>query len=292
VPAAAAQLADRPAPKVRGEPSEGKAPDDDRIRQMVHKDINAVGPDAAELIVGALRTLRARYEQAVEQHGSAKARGCALEALAFAQLLIENLVGWAVEEVIRGEASDPTGPPRKGKHRRNAKPSERTSDRVLIAKMIAIGGIVPPAYRRELQLALKALNEGEVRPLLRPSLTGRWRDPFSLSEDWQLAILHVFYRWGSGGTKKAALEIVASALGVAPSTLRTWEVSALPEINDNAQAMWTIAKRAGAQAQDFEKDPSDSHADKAALVMHRHLLSNPLELVARRYKSLVGFGSG
>jgi hypothetical protein len=101
----------------------------------------------------------------------------------------------------------------------------------------------------------------------------------------------VFYCWGRGGTKKAALEIVASALAVAPSTLRTWENSALPEMKDNAQAIWKVARRAGAQVQDFETDPGDSHSDKAALVMHRYLLSNPLELVARRYTSAMGFGA-
>jgi hypothetical protein len=148
---------------------EGNAPDDDeRIRQMVHKDIGADGPDAAELIVAALHTLRGRYEQAVKQHDSAKARRCALEGLAFVQLLIDNLVGWAVEEVVRGDASDPKIPPRKGKHRRTAKPGARTSDRVLIANMIAIGGIVPPAYRSELQLALKALERGRGSPSSAP----------------------------------------------------------------------------------------------------------------------------
>jgi hypothetical protein len=257
---------------------------------MVHKDILADGPDAAELIIGALRTLRTRHEQAVEQHNSAKARRCAKEALAFVQLLIDNLVDWAIDDVIRSKASDPKILPTKRKRKSDVKASEHAVDRVLIANMIAIGGLVPPTYRSELQLALKALNLGEVRSLLRPSLTGRWRDPFSLSECWQLAVLHVFYRWGSGGTKKAAQEIVASALGVAPSTLRTWENSALPEINHNAQAIWKVARRAGAQVQDFETDRGDSHSDKAALVMHRYLLSNPLELVARRYKSAVGFG--
>lgn len=258
---------------------------------MVHKDFSADRPDAAELIVEALRTLRARYGQAIEQHDLAKARRCAKEALAFAQLLIDNLTGWAVDDVIQSATNAPKIAPRKGKHRRNAKAGERNSDRTLIANMIAIGGIVPPAYRSELQLALKALNEGEVRPLLRPSLTGRWREPFSLSEYWQLAILHVFYRWGSGGTKKAAQEIVASALGVAPSTLRTWETSALLEVNDNAPASWKIARRAGALAQDFELNRSDSHSDRAALVMHRFLLSRPLALVAKGYKSAVGIGA-
>ena len=258
---------------------------------MAHQDLTADRPDLAALILEALRTLRTNYEQAVEQHNSAKARQCAKEALFFAQLLIDNLTDWAVDDVIRSRANDPKTVPTKRKRELKAKTDDRALDRVLIADAIVIGGIVPQIYRQELQLALKALNLGEARPLLRPSPTGRWRNPFSLSECWQLAILHVFYRWGSGGTKKAAQEIVASALGVAPSTLRTWENTALPEINENAQALWKIARRAGTQVQNFEMNPGDGHLDKAALVMHRYLLSNPLDLVARRYKSAVGFGA-
>jgi hypothetical protein len=258
---------------------------------MAHQDLTADRPDLAALILEALRTLRTSYEQAVEQHNSAKARQCAKEALFFAQLLIDNLTDWAVDDVIRSRANDPKTVPTKRKRELKAKTDDRALDRVLIADAIVIGGIVPQIYRQELQLALKALNLGEARPLLRPSPTGRWRDPFSLSECWQLAILHVFYRWGSGGTKKAAQEVVAFALGVAPSTLRTWENSALPEINDNAQTIWKVARRAGTQVQNFETDRGNSHLDRAALVMHRYLLSNPLELVARRYKSAVGFGA-
>ncbi len=156
---------------------------------MAHQDHTADRPDLAALIVEALRTLHTSYEQAVEQHNSAKARQCAKEALVFAELLIDNLTEWAVDDVIRSRANDPKTVPTKRKLK--AKTDDRALDRVLIAEAIATGGIVPQIYRQELQLALKALNLGEARPLLRPSLTGRWRDPFSLSECWQLAILHV-----------------------------------------------------------------------------------------------------
>jgi len=256
---------------------------------MAHQDLTTDRPDLATLILEARRTLRTSYEQAVGQHNPAKAHRCAKEALVFAELLIDNLTEWAVDDVIGSRANNPKTVTTKRKLK--AKTDDRALDRVRIADAIVIGGIVPQIYRQELQLALKALNLGEARPLLRPSPTGRWRDPFSLSECWQLAILHVFYRWGSGGTKKAAQEIVASALGVAPSTLRTWENTALPEINENAQALWKIARRAGTQVQNFEMNPGDGHLDKAALVMHRYLLSNPLELLTRRYKSAAGFGA-
>lgn len=65
--------------------------------------------------------------------------------------------------------------PAKRKRQLKAKTDDCTLDRVRIAGAIAIGGIVPQMYRQELQLALKALNLGEARPLLRPPGERRYR---------------------------------------------------------------------------------------------------------------------
>jgi hypothetical protein len=84
--------------------------------------------------------------------------------------------------------------PAKRKRQLKAKTDDCTLDRVRIAGAIAIGGIVPQMYRQELQLALKALNLGEARPLLRPPASAdigqrRWDNILS-------DVTKVFRRYG------------------------------------------------------------------------------------------------
>src|SRR5260221_4261359 len=138
---------------------------------MAHQGLIADRPDLAALILEALRTLRTSYEQAVGQHNPAKAHQCAKEALVFAELLIDNLTDWAVDDVIRSRANNPKTVRTKGKLK--AKTDDCALDRVLIADAIATGGIIPQLYRQELQFSPKALNFTGGLPTLASSPTRR-----------------------------------------------------------------------------------------------------------------------
>jgi hypothetical protein len=78
-------------------------------------------------------------------------------------------------------------------------------------------------WRHDLQNSLRALNEGEVDELARPSPGKHQGLPFSLNR-WKLeALRQVRFRVGKGYKKYRALDEVGRAIGQSPEALRTWE---------------------------------------------------------------------
>jgi hypothetical protein len=99
--------------------------------------------------------------------------------------------------------------------------------RALAGVLFHLLGFWPPA--RELAEALRALDEGEVRPLLRPGggkggggTRGRQGSAYSLDQLRLKAHAHVAFRRGLGASEEAARAAVAEAFGVTPEALRQW----------------------------------------------------------------------
>jgi hypothetical protein len=90
-------------------------------------------------------------------------------------------------------------------------------------------GAMPTWLRNDLTLSLKALDLGEVRPLMMPTRTKRRGRPFSLLLVRFRAVLLANYWFGQGGTLKQTESRMAEALAVSRDTIRQWTQTTLPE---------------------------------------------------------------
>lgn len=247
------------------------------------------------LILDFLIDLRTQSDPIDGEASESQKHYKAQQAIFFTGLLVDSLCGWASDHVIGTVKEGFTKVPSLGAaddHRfeysgRCYQPGNAETDRKILAKLISIGGFVPSALRGPLQNALQALNAGEVLDLARPAPTGMWWSPHSLAGLRLLAVCHVFLRWGGGDTKKKAREGVADYLGVSPATLRTWETTWLPRIqNPSVKATYDIAKRASGLRRWMEDHPGQSHEDLVAAVLLKCLDANPIERIAEAHRRL------
>jgi hypothetical protein len=243
-------------------------------------------PTPARHIFEHLISLHERWSHSPTEAGPEKRRYAA-EAAFFSGLLIEQVAGWALEHLassyeaeflrsLGGKAEDSA-----------SEEIGNAARRAGFGKLLALGGVVPKVYKQDLLFALQALNVGEVRPLLAPTATGKWGQPYSLAQYQFLAVQHVFYEWGRGSTKKVAIKVVAEAMGVSDAALRTWETSSVPSVFEDARDLYKIAKRAGALSRGSTLDPK---LDGPAAAMLDLLKAQPIEKVATEYLALKSKG--
>ncbi len=159
--------------------------------------------------------------------------------------------------------------------------------REALARLILTLGLVPSTMRQPLGSALRALNLGEVEPLLQPAKTTRWKGAHSLAHLRRLAVMHVFFRWGpKPHTKRVALEVVGENLGVSVGTLRTWETKWLPDIYPDVKSLFQIAKRAGEIQRCIDQDPGFETNDLVAILLANTLsITHPLQAIAEAHRT-------
>lgn len=92
--------------------------------------------------------------------------------------------------------------------------------RALAAVVEQVLGFWRPAH--DLAEALRALDTGEVRPILAPGGKGKHGAAYTLRGLRLLALLHVEFRRGFGDSEEDARHEVATAFGVSPETVSTW----------------------------------------------------------------------
>lgn len=106
-------------------------------------------------------------------------------------------------------------------------------------------------WRYPLLRAMRALNEGQYDPLLKPWPRRRVGQAFDLDQ-WRLeALAQVYFRVGVGWKKYKALEFVADGIGQSVETLRSWEKDL--KIEPDYVAELRIAELAGQYVEDFDK---------------------------------------
>ncbi len=206
------------------------------------------------------------------------------QALLFAGLLFEDLIGWAAHHSmgvsLLGLDLEDRKSGRADTHEAEKFGADWQSDdvsrtREALARLILILGLVPSTMRQPLGSALQALNLGEVNPLLQPTISTRWKGAHSLASLRLLVVMHVFFRWGrKTHTKRAALELVGESLGVSVGTLRTWEIKWLPDIYpDVKKGLFQLAKRAGEIQRCIDQDPDFETDDLVAASLERFLIT-------------------
>ena len=160
----------------------------------------------------------------------------ALYAKIWSAVLIKAAAGWASCHIIGAEALDATSSATQNSHaceRTGAlgisadKPS--TLRKALIAAVDGCEGVMPQWLRNDLILSLRALDLGEVRPLVMPTRTKRRGRPFALLLIRFRAVLLANYWFGQGVTLKQAESRLAEALAVSPEAIRQWTQTRLPE---------------------------------------------------------------
>ena len=213
----------------------------------------------------------------------------------FGQQLFDNLLGWAIDHTIGVELAETDLQQRKkgdaDVHHFEISgqgwiPNDSAEAREIAASFLLRFGTTPPPLRRVLGDALRALNLDEVKPLVEPSNTGRWRGAHTLLHIRRFAIMHVHFLWGRGThNKKQALEEVAQALAASVETLRTWERRWLPEIDPDTKSHLAIAKRAGDIQRQIDEDPEFVTIDKTADALRQVLSAiQTLEMVAEEHR--------
>lgn len=218
------------------------------------------------------------------------------QALVFAGLLFEDIIGWAAHHSmgvsLLGLDLEDRKSGRADTHEAEKIGANWPSDDVSItrealARLILILGLVPSTMRQPLGSALRALNLGEIEPLLQPANTARWKGAHSLAHLRRLVVMHVFFRWGpKPHNKRAALEVVGENLGVSVGTLRTWETKWLPDIYPDIKSLFQIAKRAGEIQRCIDQDPDFETDDLvAASLANTLLITHPLQAVAEAHRT-------
>ena len=162
-------------------------------------------------------------EETEPEHGNLSERQKnykAGQALLFAGLLFEDLIGWAAHHSmgvsLLGLDLGDRKSGRADTHEAEKIGADWQSDdvsrtREALARLILILGLVPSTMRQPLGSALRALDLGEVQPLLQPTNTTRWKGAHSLAHLRRLVVMHVFFRWGrKTHTKRAATGWAAS----------------------------------------------------------------------------------
>ena len=187
----------------------------------------------SELSHAMLDQLLKWREETRPEHGNLSKRQKnykAGQALFFAGLLFEDLIGWAAHHSmgvallgldLEDRKSGRTDTHEAEKIGADWQIDDVSRTREALARLILIG-LVPSTMRQPLGSALQALNLGEVKPLLQPTSATRWKGAHSLARLRLLVVMHVFFRWGrKTHTKTAALELAGESLGVSVATLRT-----------------------------------------------------------------------
>jgi hypothetical protein len=160
----------------------------------------------------------------------------ALYAEILSACLIKAAAGWAFCHVIGAKALEATSSATKNSHACERTGALGISDdepstlrKALVAAVDGCEGVMPQWLRNEVVLSLKALDLGEVRPLMMPTKTKRRGRPFALLLVRFRAVLLANYWFGQGGTLKQAENRMAEALAVSREAIRRWTQTALPE---------------------------------------------------------------
>ena len=240
-----------------------------------------------------LLELRSLTNQSLGQKGAQGKNFRAQQALLKTGYLIDHLAGWASHHIIGTKIKEQNSGNRKsGKadshdHEilgRDYKSTNSKLDREILAFQVGAGSYVPPSFRTDLQSGLQALNTGEQTPLMTPSSAGEWRQPYSLAQIRLRAILHLHYLWGRGGTKKKALETIATSFNASPHSVRDWERKYVPEKRGDVVGVYATAKRAGKMAILLENGGElDDPIDVVALLLHQKLSSETIEDLAEQH---------
>ncbi len=159
----------------------------------------------------------------------------ALYAEILSACLIKAAAGWAFCHVIGANALGATS------GTENSHACERTGAlgisedepstlrNILVAAVDGCEGAMPRWLRNEVMLSLKALDFGEVRPLMMPTRTKRRGRPFALLLVRLRAVLLANYWFGKGETLEQAESRMAEALAVSRAAIRQWTQTTLPE---------------------------------------------------------------
>jgi hypothetical protein len=199
-------------------------------------------------------------------------------ALLMLKLLVERGAGWAFaihHQQLQAKAAG----------QRDTPPDE-VLERLFLASVVSTGGVIPPQFQERLASGLRALNQGEIQPLLLATPSGRWRDPYSLARLRLYALLHVHFRWGRGLKKAAAVADVAAALAASAANVRKWEQSWVPEMMGDIRKMLAMAKRTGDLASRYPEGIPDEHEHNRWFAHHLEQ-ERPLARIAEEHKRLM-----
>jgi hypothetical protein len=150
--------------------------------------------------------------------------------------------------------------------------------------------MLPRPYQTELVASLRALSDGEVRPLLAPERTGGHGNAYTWNRARLRAVEHVQFLHGQGPTKKNARERVAHAVGISVGALRSWEESEIPSKIHDAERQFELARAAGNLFARYRDDPTgrSQSVDGYVYLSLKSFESEPLAEFARRYKENFG----
>jgi hypothetical protein len=124
--------------------------------------------------------------------------------------------------------------------------------------------IFPFGLAANLKAALRALDFGEVWPIVEAQNLGLHGKAYTLSQYKLIAIEYASFLFGQGYTKQVATQRVADIFGVSPNTLRSWQRRDLPTFfrQDTIFNVITNAKAAGQLFTKKRDDPDYANADK------------------------------
>lgn len=91
----------------------------------------------------------------------------------------------------------------------------------VLTRFSALELVAPPAHRYELVGALRAADEGEIRPILQPAKR-KGASPYTLAQFRRFATLYVFQLRTTGLSAKAAIDCVATAYGAPVKRIEKW----------------------------------------------------------------------
>ncbi len=162
-------------------------------------------------------------------------------ALRWVERLVEHLAGWALDhragmilngaQVFPWPEDDQEAPPQANNHRHEAVgsaylkdrgPGDPILNRRIMAEVTTRASLMPAALRRDLSKGLKALNLGEVQPLLSPA-KNQTRLAYTIWSYRLRAIEHVYFFWGMGEIKEEAFNKVGLAYGAEGRTVNSWD---------------------------------------------------------------------
>jgi len=200
-----------------------------------------------ELLISQLAKLERQTDPAGGPDTAHQKDLAAFQALEFAGKLVDALAGWAIDHQIglsiKGLQFVPLQPSGTQKH------PEYLNSRLIVddhaheraGALASTADLTPEVMRKiwinllnanpcglgydlraTLWYALRALDYGEVHPILQAARTNGKRDLTEMALQLR-ALVFVEYRRARGKKKKNALDEVANALGVDVDTIRSWE---------------------------------------------------------------------
>ncbi|MGF1594621.1 MAG: hypothetical protein ACFCUW_15170 [Kiloniellaceae bacterium] len=217
------------------------------------------------------------------------------KAITIWRLVTEDTMGWAAQMLL-----DRLGASEEGTEQvellwmveaaHHAPPTHRTG-------FSFVAPVVPVRLAEQLKAGLRALRQGEVRPIFEPVPTKRDGGAWSHDQARLRAIQHVAYlHRGERGRKRAAREEVAVALQVVPGeTLRNWECRELPRLlgEDAVGRAVSAAEGAGRIHRQIEENPhygcNDGVVfDAVELALYDDLQRESLADFAERFRRAFG----